>query len=287
MKQETEIILSYIEKNRGIDFSGNLNAFTERRINDRILFLNLTGVNEYLTFLEKNPDELDKLTEWMTIKVSEFFRNPLVFEYLAEIILPELIKMKLDSNEKTLRVWSAGCATGEEPYSIAILLHNIIKKEYPNFNISIIATDIDEKALQKAREGVYQSSAIKNIKYQHITDFFIISGNNFTLSPQIKEKVLFSKFDLLNKHTYAPPESMFGDFDIVLCRNVLIYFKEKQQEIIYNKIIGSLVVNGYLVLGEAETLPVNKKKFFLVTNNGINIYRKIFQNRRLRNEGNK
>jgi len=156
-------------------------------------------------------------------------------------------------------------------------LLNWLVPEVPNesYEINIFATDIDNKALKTAVEGKYDYDRIKNIKFEFLNKYFNIKDNLYTLKSEIKKMVQFSFFNLLDKKHFVPPESIFGDFDIVLCRNVLIYFDHNHQEIIFNKLFKSLNSNGYLILGEAEA-PIEKfAKKFKKENECCKIYRKI------------
>ena len=180
-----------------------------------------------------------------------------MFECFSSKILPTLEFEKIKKKDNSIRIWSSGCSTGEEPYSVAIMLKEYLEKESLSFDVSIFATDIDKKALKTAVEGKYNYDKIKDIKYSVLNKYFNIKGDLYTLKNEIRQMVQFSFFDILDKKHFAPTESIFGNFDIVLCRNVLIYFDHNHQEIIFNKLYKSLNFNGYLILGEAE-IPIEK-----------------------------
>jgi len=183
-----------------------------------------------------------------------------------ENILEEMVLTKLEKNDNSLRIWSAGCASGEEPYTVAIILSEIFQKEKTNPDIYIFATDIDEKILETAQNGVYGPDAVKNVRFGLLQKYFSKKPDSYEIKPEIKEMVRFSQHNLLDKKSYIPAESIFGDFDIVLCRNVLIYFKTAFQDIIFAKLYRSLNPDGYLVLGEAEVpLEQYRKKLIRVT----------------------
>ncbi len=280
MKPEIKSILDYVFEKRGLDFSGNHENLIEGRILNRLFFLKQTNFESYLVYLNENNFELDILIDSLTINVSEFFRNPLVYDYISDVLFPTLISLKINKSNNSLRIWSAGCATGEEPYSIAIILDSLQKRINSNININIIATDIDQKSIQKAKEGIYSQSVLKNVKYHFIDEYFIKKNGYFEIKDEIKKMVSFSFYDLLDTHSYAPPDSMFGDFDLILCRNVIIYFQEHKQNVIFEKLARSLVVNGFLVLGETENLPDKFKGPFNELPYFLNIYHKITQYRR-------
>ncbi len=211
----------------------------------------------------------------LTINVSRFFRNSLIFEYIAAHILPLLIHEKPAEEALSLRIWSNGCAMGEEPYSMAILINELCKNTQKRIKTSLFATDIDRTALQKARQGIYNFESIKDVKYRLLKKYFDIQGDDFYLDAKIKSKVSFSVYDILDKNSYAPPESVFGGFDIVLCRNLMIYFNSACQGIICDKLYKSLTKNGYLILGEAEIPAGTYRKYFKKVNECCHIYQKV------------
>lgn len=271
---ELNNILKYLELKRGLDFSGYRTAMLNRRFEKRFLPTHSADIKEYQKYLEQNDSELDKLIDVLTINVSRFFRNTFDFDFIADYVLPNLIKNKIESDDYSLRVWSAGCAAGEEPYSMAILIKEIIEKEKLKLNTTIIATDIDKNILKSAEEGVYSFDSIKSIKYRLLEKYFLTKENVFELKSEIKEMVRFSEFDMLSKKSYVPPESIYGSFDIILCRNLLIYFNTGFQESISEKLYRALNPGGYLILGEAEIPPEKLKSKFIRTIKYCKIYQK-------------
>ncbi|NQU84188.1 MAG: protein-glutamate O-methyltransferase CheR [Mariniphaga sp.] len=268
-------ILNLLKKQRGFDFTGYRTSMLERRIQKRLYSTKQKKITDYLDFLINHPNELDNLIDIFTINVSHFFRNPLTFEYIQKIIMPELLINKSKENDKSLRIWSAGCSFGEEPYSMAIIINEFLEKEETRVLPRIIATDIDKKALKIATAGSYTSKSIKNVKYGLVSKYFDKVDDKFVISEKIKKLVQFSFFDLTDKNREVPPESIFGGFDIVFCRNVLIYFDLDYQKIVFNKLYKSLNKNGYLVLGEAEKPIEGFKHKFRRENKCCKIYKKI------------
>lgn len=273
MHVELKRILDYLKAKRGFDFSGYRPSMIERRISQRLSATGQGDPEAYLHHIQTHPEELDRLADVLTINVSRFFRNPLVFEYLAGKILPLIIQKKIHSSDHTLRVWSAGCAFGEEPYSMAILIQELLSRENTPLNLNIFATDIDQGALLKARKAIYDFEGIKDVKYGLLKRYFIPQRDpanrneaqwplTFQLVSHITDAVGFSHYDMLDKDTFAPPESVFGSFDLVLCRNLLIYFDISHQDIIFSKLFRSLCPDGYLVLGETEIpTPAHERHF--------------------------
>ncbi len=269
-----KLILDYLDEKRGFDFSGYHQPMLERRIRRRLTATNCKDFSEYLSCLQKKPDELDHLLDVITINVSRFFRDTLTFELIAERILPEIIREKIQARDQSFRVWSAGCARGEEPYSLAILVHELLCKEEVGMNLHLFATDIDGKILKEAGKAIYPLTSIENMKHRLLTKYFTPKGNSFQLIPEIRDLVTFSHYDMLDKRRSVPPESVFGNFDMVLCRNLLIYFNTEYQETIFERLYHSLANHGYLILGEAEAPTIRYRHHFSRVYDFSPIYRK-------------
>ena len=268
-------ILSHLKEQRGFDFSGYRLSMLERRIQKRVYSINSKGLDDYYEYLKNHSEELEHLFDVLTINVSSFFRNCLAFELVSKMIIPEIFSTKIKENFNSLRIWSAGCSFGEEPYSMAILISELLEQEESTIQPTIFATDIDKKALKRASLGSYDVNSISEVKYGLLNKYFTKDGDNYKIDSQIKNKVQFSFYDLLDKNRLVPPDSIFGGFDIVLCRNVLIYFEPEFQNIIFNKLYKSLNKNGILILGEAE-VPIDEfKNKFRREYKCCKIYRKI------------
>jgi len=267
-------IINYLKEKRGFDFSGYRTSMIERRVNQRLSATSCKTYPEYLRYLKKQPGELDHLVDVLTINVSRFFRDTLTFEYIADRILPEIVYKKKKTSDPSLRIWLAGCSMGEEPYSIAILINELFEKEEMEVDINIFATDIDARTLKKAEKAIYPSESIKNVKYRLLKKYFVPKGESFRLIAKIKDMVSFSPYDLLDKRSYAPPESIFGSFDMIFCKNVLIYFNAEHQDLIFDKLYRSLGKGGYLILGEAEAPSTKYQRRFRKVNTCCHIYQK-------------
>lgn len=274
MAKDLELILNYLNEKRGFDFSGYRIAMVARWIGERMTSIKVENTSDYLYYLKENANELDNLFDVLTINVSRFFRDTLTFDYIADRVLPAIVYEKKKANDNSIRVWSAGCAMGEEPYSIAILIHELREKEALKTSVNIFATDIDGKILKKAKKAAYPYESIKSIKYRLLKKYFTAEEEIFQLMPDIRNIVSFSVYDILDKKSYAPPESVFGGFDLVLCRNVLIYFDTEHQDQIFGRLYRSLAKNGYLVLGEAEIPSINYQGRFRKVNECCHIYQK-------------
>ena len=268
-------ILDYLMEKRGFDFSGYHPAMLDRRIGQRLTTTACKDFSEYLSCLQENPSELDNLLDIITINVSRFFRDTLTFELIADRILPPIILEKARLKDHSLRIWSAGCARGEEPYSLAILIHELLEKEQVAMNLHLFATDIDCGSLAEAEKALYPLSSVENIKHGLLMKYFTAEGTCFRLIPDIKKRVTFSLYDMLDKKHCVPPESVFGNFDLVLCRNLLIYFNIEYQETIFARLYHSLANNGILILGEAEEPTMAYRQHFSRVVDFSPIYRKI------------
>lgn len=267
-------ILNFLKLHEDFDFHGYKSSMLVRRIQNRITRTGTENPEQYLQYLSAYTAEPKELRNNFLINVSHFFRNSLMFEYLKTCVIPDLISQKKEKGEMLLRIWSAGCACGEEAYTLAILIHDYCEKEKIEISIDFFATDYDDNALIEAQKGVYKYESIKELKVDYLDRYFIKSGDRYEVSSTIKSMVKFSNYNLLDKTNYVPSESIFGNFDIVLCRNVLIYFNQAYQKKIFSKLHKALSPTGVLVLGDAE-VPMNEyKKKFSRLNNCCTIFRK-------------
>lgn len=267
-------IIDYLKKRRGYSFIGFRKEFIKGRIASRMQEKNFCRTDLYLEYLSRDKDELERLIKELMIPVSSFFRNPAIFEIIFQYILPLQIANKKYNRDSHFRFWSAGCSRGEEAYSIAIILKELFKHKNTDFIIESFATDIDKKALEFAEKAVYSYDSIKNSRFEWVRQYFEKEKDCFNIKPDVKKTVLFSYHDLRNEKSIVPPESIFGHFDLVFCRNVLIYYDKKTQHQIIANLLKSMSPGGYLVLGETESvLPEYqesiKKKF-----NFCSIYQK-------------
>ena len=275
MNPDEQKILEILRESRGVDFSGYRSSMIERRISRKIAASGFTNSKEYFEYLTDHPEEIDRLLNALTINVSRFFRETLTFEYLGDKVLPPILIEKSKDPDASLRIWSAGCASGEEAYSVAILLLELLKKENSRLSVQLFATDIDKDCLSQAQKGFYRKDRLKGIKYGLIEKYFIHRGEWFELTPEIRNMVSFSVFNLLDSQSLVPPESVYGDFDLILCRNVLIFFNLEIQDQVFQRLYRSLIKGGILVLGEAETPSVKFKHYFHQMNECCHIYRKV------------
>ncbi len=230
------------------DFKINLSAYKSNQLHRRILSLmsrvGVDTVDEYVELLKKDKDQRQKFLDFITINVTEFFRNPEIFEDLNDTIKKELLPYN-----KNLKIWSAACSIGAEPYSIAMILDNLGNLG----NHKIIATDIDNTILDRAKKGEYVSSEIKNVKKDFIDKYFTVENEKYSINSKIKSIVTFKKHDLIL-------DDYEKDFDLIVCRNVVIYFNQDVKNVIYKKFSESLKKGGLLFVGATESI-YNYKEF--------------------------
>ena len=241
----------------GFDLSIFDESFLQKTIDGRCAANNMPALPDYADFLSNSFMEAETLQNSLNISYSEFFRNTLIFANLEQWILPKMIEQKSNSSE--LRIWSAGCSSGQEPYSVAMLLDKYCKTSEKALRYRIIATDISQTSLDTAKKGEYNEDAVQNVKVKQMKEYFTKIGDKYIISSALKEHVDFSNYDLLDKSSFYPQESIFGNFDIVFCSNLLFYYNPGQQQFILRKLTRSMAKDGYLITGEAEKyLAANK-----------------------------
>jgi len=192
---------------------------------------------------------------------SEFFRNPLTFNYLEQLILPSLIHQKIKGKEKEIRIWSAACASGQEAYSIAMLFDEALESVKQQVACHLFATDIDPAELDNAQIGVYHRKSVNNVSLKRIKTYFSQQEDTFTVASRLKKYIDFSVFDLLCEQYNCPPASVYGSFDLVFCSNILFYYKPEYQQRIIDKVGKCLVKGGYLVTGETEREMLKEQNY--------------------------
>jgi chemotaxis methyl-accepting protein methylase len=262
-------ILEYVKERRAIDFSSYREGTIRRRIAARLAKAGMPDCESYLGYLKENPKEIDALIEALTIKLSYFFRDPLVFEALRHFVIPSLVDI---GKEETIRIWCAGCARGEEPYSVAILMKDFFCGEGVCRNVFILATDIDRDALRDAASGIYKADALNEVKKGWLDEYFTKEGDNYRLKESIRSMVAFAYHDITAGA--SPAEGVFSDYHLIFCRNTLIYFERDMQEKVLQSLYESLLDGGYLALGEAESLSGSLAEAFREIIPGTKIFRK-------------
>ena len=220
-----------------------------KRINRRLQELKLPNVDTYRDYLESHPAEWTTLDALCWISISRFYRDRSVFQYVGTEVLPQLAQRVSRDHEKGLRSWSAGCAGGEEPYTLAIIWRQCLASRYPTLEFRVLTTDVDPQAIQRAQRGCYRLSSMKELPAEWRTQAFVDSGEAFCLKDEYRTAVAFKVQDIRE----TMPQ---GAFHLVLWRNlVFTYFDETAQREVLRRLTNKLVPGGALVIGQIESLP--------------------------------
>lgn len=252
---------SYLRGKYNIDISAYNHSFLKKSISIRMNLTSCDTLEDYLLYLGNIPDEVPELMWQMNNSYSEFFRNPLTFTCLEQIILPQLLENKKIKRENEIRIWSAACASGQEAYSLAILCDELMKPQMADINCRIFATDMNPDEISNAQMGVYQAPALGKVTLNRIQTYFTRKGGTYTIVPRLKESIDFSVFDLVSGLGSSPPASIYGNFDLVFCSNLLFYYKPESRNAILEKIGNSLDQDGYIVTGETEREIVRQNNY--------------------------
>ena len=258
-----QCLLEKVYRERGFDFRGYKETTLTRRLARRLRARGAETYADYARVLDQDPAEYDKLFDDLTINVTSFFRDDVAFRALEKVVLPTLIT----SPPHPLRIWSAGCATGEEPYSIAMLLLETLGTMVDEFEITIVATDIDAKALDRAQEGLFGPKEVEGIRPAWLDRYFVAEGEGFRVRPALRQLATFEVHSLVSD----PP---YRDLDLVVCRNVLIYFAPPLQTRVLKGFHEGLKAGGFLLLGKAEVPMGETKGLFQCVDSKAKLYRK-------------
>jgi two-component system, chemotaxis family, CheB/CheR fusion protein len=249
---ELENLLEYIKRNRGFDFRGYKRTSLSRRIRRRMQTLGVENYNEYLDYLEVHPDEFVELFNTILINVTAFFRDTEAWEYIAHEIIPRIIANKPIT--QPIRVWSAGCASGEETYTIAMLLAEALGMEQYTARVKVFATDVDAEALDYARHANYSPKEIQTVPSTLLEKYFERTGGRYTVQKELRRGVIFGRHDLVQ-------DAPISRIDLLVCRNTLMYFNSETQARILDRFHFALHDSGFLFLGKAEMLFARNHSF--------------------------
>lgn len=252
MNELNKVLSGTFQKKLEVDISRYDQSFVYQIIKNRQFELKFKDYYQYIDFLIDDEHEREIFENMLQISYSIFFRNMLTFSTLDQIVIPKLLIKKSLKSNANLRIWSAACAAGQEPYSLAMVLENCLTKNFKLRNYHIFATDIDSKQIEIAKNGVYTEESLKNVTLNDIQKWFSKSQDRYEIDERLKKKVTFSVFDLMDEKLSSPPDSIFGDFDIIMCANIMFYFKEESRKLIFNKLISSALQNTYFITGEVE-----------------------------------
>jgi chemotaxis protein methyltransferase CheR len=265
---ETELdeIRTLIEQRSAILLDSSRERFFSARLGEYLGEKGLASGSDLLRHLRASSTEYESLLERLLTQETSFFRYPGVYEALEKRILPEIQDRKFWENPRTLRIWSAGCSTGEEPYSIAVTLCDALKFAEA-WEIEILATDISRRALRHAERGLYSRRSLQDLSLRQLETYFLATKHGFQVRPRIRRLVSFAQMNLA--------ESVYvGKLDCIFCMNVLMYFSEERRLAILRRFYDALEPGGYFLLGHAETLSQAPVKFEPFVLGDCRLYRK-------------
>lgn len=242
----------FIYERFGIKLTDQKKVLLAGRLSKRLRVLGISSLSAYLDLVNGDPTgaELTEFLNLITTNHSYFFRENDHFQFLARTILPEIARESRTNPSRSLRIWSAGCATGEEPYSIAMTAADVLGEDMGRMDAGILATDISVAALSAAREGVYPEAKLRDLPRSYLQRFFVPNQNgSWAVSPEIRKLVLFKKLNLMTERF-----PFKGDFDVIFCRNVMIYFDNDSRERLVRSLYAATKPGGYLFIGHSESL---------------------------------
>ena len=261
-------LLDKVREERGLDLGQYRPRYVERRVAARLHALGLHTYRQYAARLDEDPAEYPLLLDALTINVTQFFRDPSVYELFRGTVIPELLSLKRERKQRIVRMWSAGCATGQEPYSLAMsLLDGMRRTRGWEYLPTIIGTDIDRNALAVAKRAEYPAAQLAHIPSADRSRYVEVRGDTFTFKPEVLRHV---RFQYLNLFQDSPVNAV----DVVFCRNVFIYFNRDEQERMLEVFWNALSRGGYLVLGRSERLAPTLAKRFELVSSSERVYRR-------------
>ncbi len=250
--EEFAAITQLLWQRRQFDLNQYKDRCIRRRIAKRLRSCKVTDFASYLKRLEMDRDELDTLLATISIHVSQFFRNPDTYRILEQKILPDLCRRARAAGRSELTLWSAGCASGEEPYSLALLVDDLAVRD---LKIHILATDVSEPVLDTARCGTFEALRLKEVPAEVLDKYFHFENDHYQLIERVRNRVEFHHHNIMTASDYPPA-------DLILCRNVMIYFTREEQERILSRFAASLPEHGALVLGRSETMTGDIRRYY-------------------------
>ncbi|MBW4419961.1 MAG: PAS domain-containing protein [Myxacorys californica WJT36-NPBG1] len=252
---EFETLLEYIRQSRGFDFTGYKRSTITRRVLKRMHAINIESYGEYLDYLEVHPEEFNILFNTLLINVTAFFRDRAAWDYLSSEVIPRIMSRR-EPNEQ-IRIWSAGCASGEEAYTTAMAIADVIGVEEFRDRVKIYATDVDEEALAQARLGMYSPDKLKDLSDEQLALYFEQSDGEYSFRKDLRRSIIFGRHDLIQ-------DAPISRLDLLICRNALMYFNAETQARIVNHFHFALRDEGFLFLGKAETLLSHGSTFAVI-----------------------
>lgn len=260
---EFEALLSYLKRSRGFDFTGYKRTSLMRRIERRLQAVNVESYADYIDYLEVDPEEVSHLFDTILINVTNFYRDPPMWEFIASDIIPQILASK--KPDEQIRVWSAGCASGEEAYTIAILLAEALGVEAYRARVKIYASDVDDQALMQARQASYSSRQVTGVHAPLLDKYFEPMDQRYIFRKDLRRAIIFGRHDLMQ-------DAPISRIDLLICRNVLMYFNAEAQAKILSRFHFALNDTGFLFLGKAEMLFTHANLF-----QPVDLRRRVFK----------
>jgi len=267
--QDLKLLLNEVFKERGIDFSQYRENLIGRRVAVRLRATKYSSYEEYMQFLKDNREEMEALLDVLTINVTQFFRDGRVFEAIKKKVIPELFNKEVIENRKIVRIWSCGSSGGEEATTILILIAEYLKENLDKPQIYVYGTDIDKWSIEKAKDGIYEEYEFKDMPKELREKYFLEVGNKkFWRKKDLNRSLFFREHDIVKNEPLR-------NVNLILCRNLFIYFKRELQEACLEKFSKALNKDGFLVLGLTESLWGASLKSFVEFDRENRIYRKL------------
>lgn len=248
-----ETVIQTLIRMYQIDLSAYDEDFLANILQQRMNDTRCLNPSYYLGLLQHNPVEADALQNALKVAYSEFFRNPLTFTVLEKIVLPDIIAEKRKAKKQEIRIWTMASAAGQETYSIAIVLRELMDLlKINDLSFRIFATDHDQQLIDNARKGIFSLQSLAKVSTGILNKWFVKEGDLYRIDSKLKNNIDFSVFDLFDTSCTCPTASIFGDFDLIFCSNLLFYYKEEFRAQILNKARHCLSQGGCIITGETE-----------------------------------
>ena len=259
-----ELFRKLIYDESGITFSATNRPILDSRIKEILREKKLDSVDDYYKLITSDHEEMKRMLDAVTTNLTRFFRNQPHFDALEKYVIPHVLEEKKKTGDKTVRVWSAGCSTGEEPYTIAMLLKRILPVGY---DFQVTASDISLKSLMVGQSGFYADNKVDGIPPDYLSQYFTKSAGGYQVNKEIMSKVKFDYHNLKN-------DSGMRNLDVIFCRNVMIYFDEPAQLVVLNRFWNSMASHSYLFIGHSESLFGMDTKFEFLKTDWACLYQK-------------
>ncbi len=261
---EFDMFRKVIYDKSGITFSATNRSILDSRLKEKLREKQLDSLEEYYRLIMSNEEEMKTMLDSVTTNLTRFFRNQPHFDALINYVIPHVLENKRKTGETTVRIWSAGCSTGEEPYTIAMILQDILP---PPFKFQITASDISLKSLMVGQQGFYPESRISGIPQKYLDRYFTKTDKGYQVTSQLMSTIKFDYHNLRN-------DSGARNLDVVFCRNVLIYFDEAAQKATIDRFWNSMAPHSYLFIGHSESLFGMDTKFEFLKTDWACLYQK-------------